>query len=207
MDISEITFGTKPLVMIFWEICCEKCEHRRIEQWILLPAEKGGLRRADVRYSVCLSVCLSVAVLIDQSESRYGLTDQSESRYSLTDQSEDREGVCGHRLTNQREGRVCVGQGWPIREHGGCVDTGWPIKGHGGCVWAQADQSEGREGVCWPRLTNQRAGRVCRHRLTNQRKGRVCRHALTKVINRSHFCLSISLTVVLLKECWSFNLP
>ena len=33
-------------------------------EMILLPAEKGGLRRADVRDSVCLSVCLFVAELI-----------------------------------------------------------------------------------------------------------------------------------------------
>ena len=34
----------------------------------------------------------------------------------LTDQSEGRDGVCGHRLTNQRVGRVSVGIDWSIKE-------------------------------------------------------------------------------------------
>ena len=81
-----------------------------------MPAEKDGLRSADV--------CLSVSVLIDQSESRdWAQADQSEGRdWEQADQSEGRDGA----QADQSEGRD----------------------------GAQADQSEGRWRVCRHMLTN-----------------------------------------------------
>ena len=65
---------------------------------LLLPAEKGGLRSADVSDSVCLSIscCIDLLygpILFDQSESRDCdlLTNQDflfEFHHGMTDQSE-----------------------------------------------------------------------------------------------------------------------
>ena len=80
-----------------------------------MPAEKGGLRTVDVSVSVCSLVDLSLnfTMVMGSFTQKHVLiqSDQSERGkvYGpiLTDQSGSREGMYGHKLTNQREGRVC----------------------------------------------------------------------------------------------------
>ena len=81
-----------------------------------MPAEKGGLRRADVSECVAVSFDfpLNFTIINGSFTQKHVLmqTDQSESREGMygpiqTDQSGSREGKCGNKLTNQREGRVC----------------------------------------------------------------------------------------------------
>ena len=88
----------------------------------LLPAEKGGLRTADVSPCVCVCVCLCQFWFSIEFQHGYGLIHTEVCAHSdwpireqgtmygpiQTDQSGSREGLCGHKLTNQREGRVCV---------------------------------------------------------------------------------------------------
>ena len=73
----------------------------RMQVFVLLPAEKGGLRSSDVSPSVCLSVCVSFDFQLNFTMVIYGPI--------LIDQSESREDVCRHRLTNQSAGE-CVSQ-------------------------------------------------------------------------------------------------
>ena len=66
-----------------------------------MPAEKGGLRRADVSQWVCCSFDfpLNFTMVMGSFTQKYVPIQ--------TDQSGSREGMYGHKLTNQREGRVC----------------------------------------------------------------------------------------------------
>ena len=75
----------------------------------LLPAEKGGLRRADVSKSVCLFVCLSVCCCIDFPLNFTMVMGSFTQKHVLiqTDQSESWKGCMGpFRLTNQGAGYV-----------------------------------------------------------------------------------------------------
>ena len=76
----------------------------------LLPAEKGGLRRADVSDYECLSVCLSVCSLVDLSLNFTMVMGSFTQKHVLiqTDQSESRVCMGPFRLTNQRAERVCA---------------------------------------------------------------------------------------------------
>ena len=59
------------------------------------------------------SVCLSVGVSFDLSLNFTMVIGSFTQKHVLiqADQSECREGMCGHKMTNQREGRVCKGTG------------------------------------------------------------------------------------------------